>query len=703
LGQVEPQYSETYTFYTQSDEKVRLWVNGQMLVDNWTSHLKTEDKGTIALQAGQKYDIKLEYAEETGDASVQLLWSSSSQLEEIIPQNVLYPDPTALPLDVETGLEYASGQLLVQLEPDVTDEQVQSLAQDYGITGIERLVPQRSGTSSPLNQWRILSFTPTSDLLKARDGLRSSTGIKAVGFDYGLELTADSSNISGRLWSLNNTGQADDQGISGKADADIDAPEAWALQKRKKEITVAVIDTGVDYTHPALQSKMWINSKETLNGVDDDANGYIDDIYGYDFGAEDSNPIDNAGHGTHVAGIIAANGTDASGSIVGVSPNAKIMALKVATGNVRLISNAVRAVEYAVAEGARVINASWGMLDNFWVRAGASIGEKIPLVGSFFGISSLGSLTDAIRYANNAQVLFVATAGNDDESLDDTNRFPAGLDLPNVITVTSTDRKDDQTDNYSKTLVDLGAPGRDIYSTLPGGGYGLKSGTSMAAPHVAGAAAVLLGENDSLTAAVLRQILMSSGDPIASLTDKTVSGKRLNLTNALNATPLQNPGVRVTINQVTQVDNLDSDPVADVPDFLPLVPDEIGKPDRADFFPRVSIGGEKFGGESFIISEKDDIRPSWVFNSTEKLTASTIEINIRIEDSDDPFPDDVVDINPLKDKKDLELIYNLATGEVIDRGSGIKFLRNSDGQLEINGEFDTDKGKIWFSIETLLP
>lgn len=676
-GQVEAQYSEDYTFYTRSDEKVRLWINGRLLVDHWTNHTLTEDSGKITLQAGQKYDIKLEYAEERDNASMQLLWSSASQLKEVVPQNVLYADPTALPLDPETGLEYRPGKLLVKLNPDVTDEQVQGFVQNYGMVSVERIVPLREGSNSPLNQWRVLNFSPTSSLAKARDFLRNSASIESVGFDYSLELNSSTLSPSNDLWNLNNIGQDD-----GKADADIDAPEAWALQKRKKPITVAVIDTGVDYTHPGLKNKMWVNSKETLNGFDDDGNGYTDDIYGYDFGDKESDPMDNGsnvdkpGHGTHVAGIIGADGSDGSG-IVGVSPNVRIMALKAASGSISFLGNAVQAVDYAVAEGARVINASWSLPDNYWVRTGASLGDSLGLT------SSLGTLTDAIRYANNAQVLFVAAAGNDDEDIDDKNRFPAGLDLPNVITVTSTDKNDSQTDNYGKTRVDLGAPGRGIYSTLSGGGYGWKSGTSMAAPHVAGAAAVLLGENDSLTAADLRRILMDSGDPLDSLKDKTVSGKRLNLANALKATPLQKPGVRVTIHRVAQIDNLESG--------------------GADFYPDLSIGNETFGGTNYIIANQDDIRPNWRFSTTQEITSSTIDIYLRIKDRDGNVfngKDDILDINPLKGK-DLYLTYDLVTGEVTDRQTKIKITPNSDGQFHVSGEFDDERGEIWFSVETL--
>ena len=722
-GQVEAQHSETYTFYTQSDEKVRLWVNGQLLIDNWVNHLKTEDSGQITLVAGQKYDIKLEYAEETGNAEAKLLWSSATQPKEVIPHNLLYPGVDELPVDQATGLEYRPGKLLVKLNSGITDEQARSLSQINGILGFERLIPQRVGSTSPLEQWRIFDVASNTNLSDMQKLLLQSGIVALAGFDYRLEVdeAASSSDIDIHKW--NNLDQ-------------IKAPEAWSLQKRKKPITVAVIDTGVDYKHSEFKDRMWLNSKETLNGVDDDGNGYIDDIYGYDFGSGDSNPMDDGtdvdkpGHGTHVAGTVA-------GTTVGVSPNAKIMALKARVGiNWNFTSSVVQAIDYAVANGARVINASWSLPDNFWTRGGIALAGFLGDITKLKDIPSLAAIIESIEYANNAQVLFVATAYNDRIDIDDANQFPGGLDLPNVITVTSTDKNDILSRNYGKTRVDLGAPGEWIYSSIPGGSipegpegryaistpegnYALKSGTSMAAPHVAGAAAILLGENDSLTAAQLRQILMDSGDPRASLKDKTVSGKRLNVANALRSLPVQQRGVKVTINRVKQVDILDG-PSVEVSPIGLLLP----KYDPADFYPYVSIGNdfypygetekfpqvsalfdpsaEHFGGASYIVEDEDDIRPNWRF-STKEISGDTVDICIAILESDGGARGkyDIVDINPLADKRILYLQYDLNTGELIDQLTQLKLQKNSDGQYDISGAFDNSKGRIWFTVETL--
>jgi subtilisin family serine protease len=671
-GQVESQYSEDYTFYTRSDEKVRLWINGQLLIDHWTNHTLTEDSGKITLQAGQKYDIKLEYAEEVGDASMQLLWSSASQLKEIIPQNALYSDPTALPLDPETGLEYSPNEILVKFNPDVTGEQIETIAQTYGAE-VDRLVPFQSGLPSPLDQWRILNFAPDANLLEVRSTFRGDIRIEAVGFDYILgddsTTPTDPYFTNGDLWGLNK----------------ISAPDAWKIQSGSKDVVVAVIDTGVDYTHPDLKNNMWQNPGEILNGFDDDGNGRIDDIHGYDFGDNDSEPIDRKGHGTHVAGTIGA-AADGQG-VIGVNQNISIMALKRKgddEGNGTL-KNVVRAVDYAVSEGARVINASWNFSRNFWIDTGREVAEFLGLE------SSVASATDAVKRANDAQVLFVASAGNDGEDTDKIQRFPSTIDVPNVITVAATNQSDQLTDfsNYGMKTVDIAAPGSGIWSTVPGGGYDQKNGTSMAAPHVAGAAALLLAQNPFLTAEQLKNILMTTVDPIDSLKDKTVSGGRLNLKAALDSIqPQRQAGL--TIHRIKQVDNLDTDitPPWPLPDII----------DRADFYAKVKMG-EKDWESTAVVDGKDDWSPNWRFFSN-NLTDSTIDITVQLWDSDGGlnFGGDHVDINPRANIQDLHLTYNLLTDEVIDRDTGNAYVADSSGQIHLRGAFDDDKGEIWFSI-----
>ena len=309
-----------------------------------------------------------------------------------------------------------------------------------------------------------------------------------------------------QLWGLNNTGQT-----GGTLDADIDAPEAWDISTGNK-VVVGVIDTGVDYTHADLKDNMWTNPGETPgNGIDDDGNGYIDDYYGYDFINNDGDPLDDHSHGTHVAGTIAAKGNNGIG-VIGVAPQAKIMALKIfnANGNTDSFS-AIKAIEYSTTMGVKLTNNSWG------------------------GGGYSQTLYDAIAAAGKAGQLFIASAGNSGSNNDTNPSYPASYNLDNIIAVANTNQNDQLsgTSNYGSTSVDLGAPGSSIYSTIPGGGYSFKSGTSMAAPHVSGVAALLFSQNPGLSYLDVKNKILNSVDPIPALQGKTVSGGRLNAYKAL--------------------------------------------------------------------------------------------------------------------------------------------------------------------------
>ncbi|MBI2196915.1 S8 family serine peptidase [Candidatus Daviesbacteria bacterium] len=326
------------------------------------------------------------------------------------------------------------------------------------------------------------------------------------------------------LWGLNNTGQS-----GGTTDADIDAPEAWDTPYGSS-VTTGVIDTGIDYNHEDLSANMWKNSAEAVGqaGVDDDGNGFVDDIYGYDFVNNDPDPIDDHGHGTHVAGTIAAVGNNGVG-VAGVNYPGKVAALKFLNASgAGTIDGAIRAIQYATVMNFKITNNSWG------------------------GGGYSQALYDAISAANNAGSLFIAAAGNAANNNDATYFYPASYDLPNIISVAATDKYDNLASfsNYGAATVDIGAPGVSIFSTVPKGacgscdpsGYRLMSGTSMATPHVSGAAAYLWGISNSLSHLQIKDKLLTSSDPTAALTGKTLSGKRLNLGNTMPApTPSPTP------------------------------------------------------------------------------------------------------------------------------------------------------------------
>lgn len=322
------------------------------------------------------------------------------------------------------------------------------------------------------------------------------------------------------LWGLHNFGQSVN-GVTGTADADIDALEAWSVTKGSASVVVGIIDTGVDFGHPDLGSTTWINAGEDCtgcrtDGVDNDANGYVDDWRGWDFVNNDNNPFDDNGHGTHVAGTIGATGNNSVG-VAGVNWTTKIMALKfLGSGGSGSTANAIRAVDYASAMGADLTNNSWG------------------------GGGYSQALFDAIAVADAADSLMIAAAGNDGTNNDTSPHYPSSYELPNVISVASTTSSDQRSSfsNYGKLSVDLGAPGSNIYSTYPGNTYRYLNGTSMATPHVAGVAALAKAAFPGASDLGLKALLLRTVDPNTSLatggSTPVASGGRLNAYSAVS-------------------------------------------------------------------------------------------------------------------------------------------------------------------------
>lgn len=310
----------------------------------------------------------------------------------------------------------------------------------------------------------------------------------------------------------NDTYFGDEWGLHQPNDFDIDAPEAWNVTTGSNAVTVAVVDSGVEYTHPDLVDNVWANPLEVANGSDDDGNGLVDDLRGWDFYSNDNVPLDLEGHGTHVAGTIGATGNNGIG-VTGVNWRVKLIPLRV--GNATLSDSAiVEAFVYACAKGAKIVN------------------------GSFGGPYSQ-AIHDAIAACPSA--LFVFAAGNDG---DDNDRFvvhshPCEDGSPNVLCVAASNASDGLADfsNYGLTTVDLAAPGEDIASTFPTTiapyDYAYASGTSMAAPHVAGAAALVLANRPTLTPQELKNALLLSVDAKPAFAGRVVTGGRLNVATAL--------------------------------------------------------------------------------------------------------------------------------------------------------------------------
>ena len=314
-------------------------------------------------------------------------------------------------------------------------------------------------------------------------------------------------------WGLNNTGQSVG-GTTGTVDADIDAPEAWQLTTGSAAVTVAVIDSGVELDHPDLAAGIWRNPGESgdrreYNGADDDGNGLVDDWRGWDWVDDDNDPTDANGHGTHVAGTVGARGNDGTG-VTGVAWHVSLMPLRTlgADGS-GYVSDVIRAYGYAGARKAHIVNASLG--------------------GSAFSRAE----RDAIAAA--PLTLFVVAAGNDSADNDAQPSYPCNHALANVVCVAATDQRDRLADfsNYGATTVDLAAPGDKIASTYTGGSWALLSGTSMATPHVAGAAALLWARAPAASVVQVREALLSSVEPRPALLGRTVTGGVLNAERAL--------------------------------------------------------------------------------------------------------------------------------------------------------------------------
>ncbi len=306
----------------------------------------------------------------------------------------------------------------------------------------------------------------------------------------------------------------------------IGAEIAWNRQTGTRNTIVAVIDTGVDYRHPDLAANIWVNPGEIAgNGIDDDRDGFIDDVHGYDFASNRGDPIDTDSHGTHIAGIIGAVGNNGIG-VSGVNPNTRILPLKfIGDDGTGFTSNAVRALDFAVSHGAKVANASWG---------GGDIDS---------------TLSAAIARAGAAGLIFVAAAGNDGSNNDVRPFYPGSYitSLPNIITVAASDSSDKLASfsNIGANTVTLSAPGVSILSTLPNNRYGVLTGTSISTPFVSGAIALIWDQNPSWTYQQVLAKLRSSVDPIASMAGKTTTGGRLNVAKALDAIAVSPPPVVV--------------------------------------------------------------------------------------------------------------------------------------------------------------
>ena len=404
--------------------------------------------------------------------------------------------------------QYKKDELIVKFKADLAEEKAEDILLEHGLSTKERF--RYTGGRSA----KLLGDRDVDETIKS---LKNDPNVLYAVPNYiHHPLTTPDDYYFDLQWGLHNIGQ-EICSINGENDNDTDAPEAWKTTTGNQKVVIAVIDTGIDRNHEDLAANMWTNKAEAngILGVDDDDNGYIDDIYGLDAFADDLDPMDENGHGTHVAGIIGAIGNNTIG-VSGVNWTAKIMALRFMGVEGGSDADALECINYIIGinkkgGNVRVINVSWGG------------GGENPVVG------------DAIATLKSENILFMAAAGNNGTNNDFTPHYPSSYAMDNIIAVAGTDNRGNKaaSSSYGAKSVDVGAPGENIASTYPENKYSYMSGTSMATPFVSGLAALLWSHWGNIPYQDIRDIILASIDPLPSLKGITVTGGRINASTAL--------------------------------------------------------------------------------------------------------------------------------------------------------------------------
>jgi subtilisin family serine protease len=416
----------------------------------------------------------------------------------------------------ETDQQNNKAEILVRFRAGVTQNTIETIArrlndqvedQIESVAGLE-VIEDEDGkdAESLLAQYRNLPEVEYAEL---------NSEIRLDHEDGGHRHVHADDEMFSRQWGLFNSGQN-----GGAAGADISAMRAWAVTKGSDQVVVAVLDSGVDYTHPDLANNIWARPPIIMAYRDDDLtpDGPIDDVHGFNVVEDNGDPMDDNGHGTHCAGIIGAEGGNGIG-IAGVNWNVKIMPLKFmdaeGTGTTK---DAIEAINYVIDRkragvNVRIISASWG------------------------STAKSRALEDVIRKAYEEGILFVAAAGNSSSNNDVTPHYPSSYNLGNVVSVAALNRHDELASfsNYGAKSVHVAAPGEEILSTWLKNGFEEKKGTSMATPFVAGVAALVLAQNPKMSVDDLRARLLKSVDQVPSLKGRVSSGGRINAAKAVGA------------------------------------------------------------------------------------------------------------------------------------------------------------------------
>jgi len=421
--------------------------------------------------------------------------------------------------DIQT-FEFVPGEFIVKFkDAGISSRSINNLNEKYHVFSMEKIF--RNCEGSPLENIYILNIPEDIDILSISQEYSSCLDVEYAEPNYHVQLCGfPNDNDFDKQWNLHNHGQT-----GGTEDADIDAPEAWDSETGDSDIIIAILDLGVDYTHPDLVDNLWINEDEIPeNEKDDDENGYVDDIMGWDFGNNDNDPKDEYGHGTFCTGVAGAV-TDNGIGIAGVGWDCKIMPL-IVLGPHGGVTGILNGIEYAVENGARIISMSFTTTTHMQV------------------------LEDTINYAASKGVISVAASGNSGETEE---RYPAALD--NVIAVAGTNHNDEKMnffdEHYDKWIIsnygdwiDVAAPAVNIYSTMPTyhvsmnddgyqQDYDYGTGSSYACPLVAGIAGLILSKNPHLSPDDVKTIICDNVDPYIS--DVYIGSGRINANKALNS------------------------------------------------------------------------------------------------------------------------------------------------------------------------
>ena len=405
-----------------------------------------------------------------------------------------------------SGPKYKPDELLVRFRVGASAKDMQ--------TAHGRVQAQVAKSYHIVSNLQLVRLPQGTNLLRAARAYRRDRSVLYAEPNYAVHaLTTpnDPQFTNGTQWDLNNTGQN-----GGASDADIDAPEAWSVTTGSSSVVIGVIDSGVDYNHPDLTGNMHHLESDCSDGIDNDGNGHIDDCFGINAITGTSDPLDDFGHGTHVSGTIGAKGNNSLG-VAGVNWNVGLVACKfLDSSGSGLTSDAITCLEYFK-----------DLKDNHGLNL-------VATNNSWGGGGPDPALSDAIDAHRQSGILFIAAAGNDGADNDGGGSFPADFFLPNVIAVAATDRNDALAgfSNFGKRSVHLGAPGVQIISTTPNNTYSTFDGTSMAAPHVTGVAALLKAQDPSRDWRAIKNLILAGGDDKASLSN-TITGKRLNANGAL--------------------------------------------------------------------------------------------------------------------------------------------------------------------------